>query len=427
MRPHLFRTHDGGRTWTDISQSFTTSGSRVTDFASLGPANSIREDPKRKGLLYAATEKGVWVSFDDGNNWESLRLNLPASSVRDLIVKDDDIAVATHGRGFWILDDVTALRQMTPDLTTHDAALFKPTTALRIRWNINEDTPLPQDEPMAENPAEGVSIDYYLKGARSDAVSLEVLDARNRVVRRYTSADSLPWKMPDNATAAVPLYWYRTPQVLSAMPGLHRFQWDVRYQPLPALRGQGEGGLPIAATPHNTAPGSGAPFVAPGIYTLRLNVGGKTYAQPITVVQDPRVATSPAAMHEVYALTDSMYWTLSKLQESIGQATAFRQRLTDSVAAARVIAILDAPAPPDTSTRGAPPPPRRVAGAGGRFGNQAATPAPTTLSGASNALAGLLNSLQSADVAVTTAQRVAIDSALRNANIALSRWGAFPR
>lgn len=431
MRPHLYRTHDGGRTWTDIAQNFTANGARVTDLASLGPANALREDPKRKGLLYAATEKGVWVSFDDGDDWQSLRLNLPASSVRDLIVKDDDIAVATHGRGFWILDDVTALRQMTSDFATREATLFKPTTALRVRWNTNEDTPLPPDEPMGENPAEGVPIDYYLNGARGDTVSLEVIDARNRVVRRYTSADSLPWKIPDPATAPLPWYWYRAPQVLSAAAGLHRFQWDVRYQPIPSPRAQGfGGGLPMTATPYNTAPSPTTPFVAPGIYTVRLSVGGKTYTQPITVEQDPRVITTNAALGEVYALTDSMYWTLTKLQESIGQARALRARLTDSAAAAGVIAILEAPMPPDTSSRGAPPAARVVPSAGApggrRLGNQAPQPAPTTLSGASNTLAGLLNSLQSADVPVTATQRASIGSALHNAGIALSRWGAFP-
>ena len=432
MRPHLYRTHDGGRTWTDIAQSFTANGARVTDLASLGPANALREDPVKKGLLYAATEKGVWVSFDDGDNWQSLRLNLPASSVRDLIVKDDDIAVATHGRGFWILDDVTALRQMTPDFAAREATLFKPATALRVRWNTNEDTPLPPDEPMGENPAEGAPIDYYLKNAPGKAVSLEVLDARNRVVRRYTSADSLPWKVPDPATAPLPSYWYRAPQVLSAAAGFHRFQWDVHYQPIPGLGAQGfGGGLPMTATPYNTAPGSGTPFVAPGSYTVRLAVGGRTFTQPITVVQDPRVTTSSSALREVYALTDSMYWTLSKLQESIGQARSMRAGLADSAAAARVTAILEAPVPPDTSPRGVPPAARVAPDAGvpvgRRGGNQAPQPAPTTLSGASNALAGLLNSLQSADVPVTATQRVAIENALRYAGIALSRWGAFPR
>ena len=412
MRPHLYRTHDGGRTWTDIAQNFIANGQRVTDLASLGPANAVREDPKKKGLLYAATEKGVWVSFDDGDTWQSLRLNLPATSVRDLIVKDDDIAIATHGRGFWILDDVTALRQMTPEFAAREAMLFRPTAALRVRWNTNDDTPLPPDEPMGENPAEGVPIDYYLKSARTDLVSLDVLDARNRVVRRYTSADSLPWRIPDAATAPVPLYWYRAPRVLSSAGGLHRFLWDIRYQPIPGLverRGGDE--LPISATPYNTAPTPTTPFVAPGRYTVRLTVGGKTYTEPIAVRQDPRVTASAAALAEVYALTDSMYWTLARLQESISQARALRQRLTNSAAAARVSAILESPAPPDIAKGGTP---ASVSGAA------------TTLSGASTVLAGLLNSLQSADVPVTASERTAIDEALRNANLVLSRWSAVP-
>jgi photosystem II stability/assembly factor-like uncharacterized protein len=395
MRPHLYRTHDGGRTWTDIARNFTANGKRVTDLASLGPANAVREDPKKKGLLYAATEKGVWVSLDDGNSWQSLQLNLPASSVRDLIVKDDDIAVATHGRGFWILDDVTALRQITPDVATREATLFKPTTALRVRWNTNSDTPLPPDEPMGENPAEGVPIDYYLKGARSDVVSLEVLDARNRVVRRYASADSLPWKVPDAATAPVPLYWYRAPQALPATAGLHRFQWDVRYQPIPGSRTGGfGGGLPISATPRNTAPSSGAPLVAPGSYTVRLVAGGKTYTQPITVEQDPRATATPAALREVYALTDSMYWTLTQVQESIALAETLRKRLTDSTAVASVTAILD---------------PQQQ----------------TSLSYTSAAIARLLNGLQSADVPVTATSRTEIQNGLRSADVAIARWRAL--
>jgi photosystem II stability/assembly factor-like uncharacterized protein len=428
MRPHFYRTHDGGRTWTDISQNFTASDGRVTNLVLLGPANSIREDPIKKGLLYAATEKGVWISFDDGDSWQSLRLNLPATSVRDLIVKDDDIAIATHGRGFWILDDVTALRQMTPDFARRDAILFKPTTALRARWNTNDDTPLPPDEPMGENPPEGVSIDYYLGATHTDAVTLEVVDSRGRVVRRYASTDSLPWKLPTAASAPVPLYWYRTPRVLPASAGLNRFQWDIRYQPIPGVGSRfGEEGLPISATPHNTAPSANTPFVAPGAYTVRLTVGGKTYTQPITVEQDPRSTASPTAMREVYAVTDSMYWTLSRLHESIGQARTLRQQLSDSVAAARITAILEAPVPPDTSVRGAPPAARPVvvAAQGARGASAVPRPGPTTLSGASNGLAALLNSLQSADVPITASERTAIDAALHNASTALTLWAAY--
>jgi hypothetical protein len=324
---------------------------------------------------------------------------------------------------------VTALRQLTPDFAAREAILFKPAPALRVRWNTNDDTPLPPDEPMGENPPEGASIDYYLSSPRSDVVSLDVIDSRNRVVRHYTSADSLPWILPPAATAPVPIYWYRTPQVLSSGAGLHRFQWDVRYQPIPGLRSQrDEQGLPISASPHNTAPGPTTPFVAPGAYTVRLTAAGKTYSQPITVQQDPRVSAPQAALREIYALTDSMYWTLTKLQESIGQARTARGRLTDSVALGRIAAILDAPAPPDTSIRGAPPAARRVVAAqGGQARDQTPPAAPTTLTGASNGLAALLNSLQSADEAITATERAAIDNALRNASTALARWASYPR
>ena len=380
MRPHFYRTHDGGRTWSDIAQNFTANGSRVTDLASLGPANAVREDPVKKGLLYAATEKGVWVSFDDGDSWQSLRLNLPASSVRDLIVKDNDIAVATHGRGFWILDDISALRQMTPGPGA--VTLFKPAPALRVRWNTNSDTPLPVDEPMGDNPPEGASIDYYLPSAATGTVALEVVDARNRVVRRYTSADSLPWKIPDPLTAPLPLYWYRAPQILPATAGLHRFQWDVHYQPIPDPAGSNTGGgLPMTATPFNTAPNPGTPFVGPGNYTVRLTVGGRTYTQPITVRQDPRVTASPSELRDVYALTDSMYWALAALRSAA--AEALKAGVADSTAD-KVVA-------------------------------------------SSSTVAALLNSLQSADVPPTASQRAAISTALRDAESALARWRALRR
>jgi hypothetical protein len=203
----------------------------------------------------------------------------------------------------------------------------------------------------------------------------------------------------------------------------------VRYQPIAGLRSQrDEQGLPISASPHNTAPGPTTPFVAPGAYTVRLTVAGKSYNQPITVRQDPRVSAPQAALREIYALTDSMYWTLTKLQESIGQARTARGRLTDSVVLGRIAAILDAPAPPDTSIRGAPPAARRVVAAqGGQARNQTPPAAPTTLTGASNGLAALLNSLQSADEAITATERAAIDNALRNASTALARWASYPR
>src|SRR6185503_619518 len=278
MTPHLYKTHDGGKTWTDIAAGVPVGA---------GPANAVREDPRRRGLLYAATERGVYVSFDDGGHWESLRFNLPASSVRDLIVKGDDIAVGTHGRGFWILDDITPLRSMTA-LNTAPMGLFRPTAAMRVRWNQQTDTPLPPDEPMMPNPPEGTPINYFLDRDYADGVSLDIVDVRGRVVRTYRNTDSLPWKIPPDSTTPLPRWWYRTPRTMPAVAGLNRFHWDMRYQPLAVLQSRranpfGDEALPISATPYNTQPSPTVPFVAPGIYSVRLTVGGKTYAQPIVV------------------------------------------------------------------------------------------------------------------------------------------------
>ncbi len=251
MRPHIYRTHDGGKTWKKL----------VTGMEEAGPVNTVREDPKRKGLLYASTEKGVYVSFDDGERWQSLRLNLPASSIRDLIVKDDDLAVATHGRGFWILDDINRLRQIGPSTAGEDVVLFKPADAWRVRWNLSNDMPWPKDEPTLPNPPEGTAIDYYLKTAASGPVALEVLTSNGGLVRRYSSTDTVA-AIPDASSAPVPLYWYRPPQRIETTAGVHRFYWDLRYQAL-GEGGGGRGGLAIQAVPGNTTPAATTPLVAP--------------------------------------------------------------------------------------------------------------------------------------------------------------------
>ena len=413
MKPYFYKTHDGGKTWTEMGAG------KFTELD--GPANAVREDPRKRGLLYAATEKGVWYSRNDGESWVSLRMNLPASSVRDLIVKDDDIVVGTHGRGFWILDDITPLRQLDETGQGHPV-LFKPTAALRVRWNENSDTPLPPDEPMGENPPEGTPINYFLEFP--GPVKLEIVDARGRVVRTYSSADSLPWKIPPDSTTPLPRYWYRAPRVLPVLAGLNRFHWDMRYQPLASLAARranpfGDEALPISATPYNTQPSPTTPFVPAGSYTVRLTVGGKTYAQPLTVKQDPRVKTSALAMREVYALTDSMYFTIRKLEEAAGAAATARAQASDSTFVQRVAAILDAPAPPDTSRRGAPPQTPSPSGA------VTPVPGPNTLRGNITALGALLNLLDAADVPVTATQRASIGAALRNANAAIARWTAL--
>ena len=297
QNPHLFRTHDAGKTWMEIDNGIPA-GAAVS---------AIREDVRKPGLLFAGSETQVYVSFDAGDHWESLRLNMAASSVRDLQVKDDDLVAGTHGRGIWILDDITPLRQIG---SPADTLLYKPETAWRTRGNTNTDTPLPPDEVRAPNPPEGAIIDYYLASDAQGPVSLEITDATGKLVRRYSSADAPEHPLPDPSTdAPLPLYWYRKPQAVSAAAGMHRVTWDLHYQPIPGVGGgRGGGGLPISAVPYDTVPSPTTPWVAPGTYTVKLMANGKTYSQPIVVKQDPRVKTPALAMQPVYTLSKAMYY-----------------------------------------------------------------------------------------------------------------------
>jgi hypothetical protein len=232
---------------------------------------------------------------------------MAASSVRDLQVKDDDLVAGTHGRGIWILDDITPLRQIG---RSEETVLYKPGTAWRMRWNTNTDTPLPPDEVRAPNPPEGGIIDYYLASDAPGPVSLEITDAAGKLVRHYSSADPPEHPLPDPATdAPLPLYWYRKPQTVSAAGGMHRFTWDLHYQPIPGVGGgRGGGGLPISAVPYDTVPAPTTPWVAPGTYTVKLTANGKMYSQPIVVKQDPRVKTPALAMQQVYTLSKATYY-----------------------------------------------------------------------------------------------------------------------
>ena len=175
LHPHIYRTHDGGKHWQEI----------VHGIPEADVVNAVREDPVRPGLLYAGTERAAYVSFDDGENWLPLRLNMPATSIRDLVVHENDLVVGTHGRSFWILDDVTPLRQAEREVAAADSFLFKPETAWRVRRSVNTDTPIPPEEPMGQNPPAGAIIDYWLK-ADAKLVTLEILDQNHRLVRRYS-------------------------------------------------------------------------------------------------------------------------------------------------------------------------------------------------------------------------------------------------
>jgi photosystem II stability/assembly factor-like uncharacterized protein len=376
MNPHLWRTHDGGKTWTEINNGIA--GGAVT--------NSIREDPRKKGLLYASTDTQVWVSFDDGDHWSSLRLNMPAVSVRDIEVKDDasclcsDLVAGTHGRGFWILDDVTPLRQEAEALAAKSAFLFKPGIGIRVRFGMNDPTPWPPELLAGENPPPGALVDYYLPSATSGEVKLEFLNSGGNVIRTYSSKDPVrevdPAKdpvaynklcqaTPSLADCSLPLYWPAPQQVLGTTAGQHRFSWDMHYDAIGGGGGGRGGGGGGGAVPHRTYSGVSSPWVAPGIYTVRLTVDGKSVTQPITVKMDPRVKETPA-VQQIYTLTTQMEDGAIGAEAAYKDARAAADKLhakPQSAATDALIKELDAIAPPQAANAAG-----GGAGAGGRGG-----------------------------------------------------------
>ncbi|HMV51946.1 MAG TPA: glycoside hydrolase, partial [Blastocatellia bacterium] len=310
LRPHIYRTHDGGKTWKHITNGIPN-GTIV---------NVVREDPQRKGLLFAGTEQTVFVSFDDGDNWQSLRLNLPGSSVRDLVIKDDDVVVGTHGRSFWILDDITPLRQLTAEVANAAAHLYKPQTAIRVRRSNNTDTPIPPEEPMGQNPPDGAIINYWLK-ADAKEVTLEILGPANRVLRRYSSSDQPD--VVDPKTQAYPEYWFRAPRVLSNKAGLQRWTWDLRQVPPVGFPRS----YPMTAIYQDTPPQPDGPLVQPGAYQVRLNVDGKSFTQPLTVKMDPRVTTSQAGLAQIHDVATRCYDGITKARAAQADIRKLREQL----------------------------------------------------------------------------------------------------
>ena len=288
LRPHIYRTRDGGRSWTEI----------VTGLPDGATINVVREDPVRRGLLFAGSETQVWFSLDDGDHWHPLRLNMPAISIRDLIVKDADVAVGTHGRGFWILDDISLLRQWTGSVASSPVALFKPAVATRVRYSMYTDTPVPPDEPRAENPPDGAVLDYWL-ASDAQLVTIEIVNSAGRVVRKYSSTDPTP--APADAGNA-PWYWFRPAVAPSTRAGLQRFVWDLHY-----ARPTESCSLPIAATPFNTKCEPEGPWVLPGFYSVRLTVDGVVRTERLEVRMDPRVMTSFAALRRQHDLSVALY------------------------------------------------------------------------------------------------------------------------
>ena len=294
--PYIYKTTDGGKSWKKI----------VTGLPNE-PINTVREDAERKGLLFAGSENAVYVSFDAGEHWQSLRLNMPATSIRDLVIKDDDIVIGTHGRSFWILDNITPLRQVQAATSVHDVVMFKPQKAMRIRWNMNTDTPLPPEEPAGQNPPDGAAIDIAFQNEAKTPVVLEIFDQQNNLIRKISSTDT-SYAIP---ALNIPLYWIRPQQKLSSKAGGQRFLWDMRYEPL-----NEPVSYPMTAVKNNTAPEATAPWVMPGRYKIKLTVNGQTIEQPLEIVMDPRVKTSVNDLKRQHDLSMICYEGKKKTKNS---------------------------------------------------------------------------------------------------------------
>src|SRR5438445_88792 len=301
LHPYIYRTHDDGKTWQKV----------VTGLPENEPVNTVREDPERKGLLFAGTERSVYFSFDDGDHWQSLQLNLPATSIRDLVIHQYDVVVGTHGRSFWILDNITPLRQLNTQVADADVHLFAPQLTYRMCRNNNTDTPLPPEEPAGQNPPDGAMLDYTLKS--SAPVTLEIFDEAGKLVRRFSSTDKP--EPVDPKELPVPTYWIRPPQILSSEPGMHRFVWDLHYPPPDSLEHE----YPISAIYHDTPRYPLGPAVLPGNYNVKLTVAGKSYARPLIIKMDPRVKTAPDGLRQQFdtetKIADAMHQDYTALEE----------------------------------------------------------------------------------------------------------------
>ena len=401
LHPYIYRTHDGGKSWQKI----------VNGLPENEPVNTVREDPERKGLLFAGTERSVYVSWDDGDHWQSLKMNLPPTSIRDLVVHHDDVVVGTHGRSFWILDNITPLRQFSPEVVGSIAHLFAPQVTYRVRRNNNTDTPLPPEEPAGQNPPDGAMIDYWLKSGEF-VVTLEIVDASSgKLVRRFSSADK---PEPVNSKEFnVPMYWVRPAQSLSSAPGMHRFVWDLTY-PAPDVLTRD---YPISAIYHDTPLYPLGATVLPGKYLIALEISGQSYqryTQTLDVKMDPRVKTSAEDLRRQFELDQKIAGALHRDYEAVQQVRSLRAQLkalSGHAAIAKAAAELEAKA-------------AAIEGDEGGYGTlYLSTPEGRSLARLNSGFSALVSALDTADAAPTT-QQVAmfgeLDKALEEK---LSAWG----
>ena len=308
QQPYLYRTRDYGATWQLI-----TNGISAPSFARV-----VREDPKSKNLLFAGTELGIYVSFDDGDRWQSLQLNLPPTSVQDLVFHDDDLVIATHGRSFWILDDIIPLRSAREAAENKDAVLYAPPTAVRVDHDAFLETPLPPDEPQAKNPPNGAIIDYYLPAA-AKRIELQIFDSQGTLVRHFSSNENKPTKRIPMPIAD---RWFPEPQLLETAPGLHRFVWNLA-----------SGGSSADADDDDMDEGYGAPRgprIAPGTYQLKLVADGKMSSAQIKVVMDPRSPATPDDLTQQYDLGRKIYAETLRSRQALAEMNSVQKHLTDA-------------------------------------------------------------------------------------------------
>ena len=401
LRPHIYRTHDGGASWQEI-----TKGIPETDVV-----NTVREDPIRRGLLFAGTERAVYVSFNDGDQWFPLRLNMPVTSIRDLVVHGEDVVVGTHGRSFWILDDITPLRQINGEVAGADAFLFEPEPAYRVRRSVNTDTPIPPEEPMGQNPPDGAIINYYLKSAAAE-VTLEIFDKTN-LVRRYSSADK-PEEI-DAEEQPYPTYWFRPPRVLPAKAGMQRFTWDLHYAPPEGAARS----FPISAIYHDTPSVPLGPSVLPGDYTIKLTVNGNSYTQPLTVKMDPRVTTPAKGIAQMFQISFRSYDGMRQAREAGEAIRRLRAQLQERRAKAGSGALADAITALDQKAAAL-----QGSGGGGRRGpgRRGGGGDGTTFSSLSGELEGMMGLAEGADATPTSQAAAESEKLQHSLGALLARW-----